>query len=323
VGRRKEQELLEQKAVLESQITEATRSQMLLQRMLDEERTRGAADRAKLAALGSRIEQLERSRQSGPKLFEENQTLYTELEAQSQQIEILRQQVQLLRGSDKEAIDSEPLREENLRIRRDLELSRAMLSRYTEELASIMPGMQKVLQKFNHDLKPPRSLTSKTQEEDQDQQDQQETGTLSTRVVAAMVSPDTAAPMAHQPSSSRLPVAPVAQDAPASFLAARKHEAARKASTSPQRSKERTQAPPRTSSPSGLAGGKYHSVTLGSRVMVTPTLAGRLCNRLADEAAHRRQKGTTVPEAPPRPRRRSTSPQATTTAREDKPRWQF
>ncbi|CAK9070516.1 Uncharacterized protein SCF082_LOCUS35068, partial [Durusdinium trenchii] len=157
--RRKEQELLEQKALLERRIGEAQRSQVLLQRMLDEERSRGAADRAKLAALGARIDQLERTRQTGPRLFEENQTLYTELEAQSQQIDILRQQVQLLRAGH--LTEPEPqLREENLRLRRDLELSRAMLSRYTEELASIMPGMQKVLQKFNHDTKPCRSLSS-------------------------------------------------------------------------------------------------------------------------------------------------------------------
>ncbi|CAJ1402718.1 unnamed protein product [Effrenium voratum] len=32
-----------------------------------------------------------------------------------------------------------------------------MLSRYTEELAAIMPGMQKVLQKFNQDVQPCRS----------------------------------------------------------------------------------------------------------------------------------------------------------------------
>ncbi|CAJ1427410.1 unnamed protein product, partial [Effrenium voratum] len=152
---RKDQELLAQKALLEQQIEEAQRSKVTLQRMLNEERTRGAADRAKLAALGARIEQLERGQQP-PRLFEENQTLHTALEAQSQQIEILRQQVQLLR--DGHVAEPEPqLREENLRLRRDLEQSRAMLSRYTEELAAIMPGMQKVLQKFNQDVQPCRS----------------------------------------------------------------------------------------------------------------------------------------------------------------------
>eukprot|EP00913_Durusdinium_trenchii_P011302 g10614.t1 len=61
--------------------------------------------------------------------------------AQSQQIDILRQQVQLLRAGH--LTEPEPqLREENLRLRRDLELSRAMLSRYTEELASIISCSQ-------------------------------------------------------------------------------------------------------------------------------------------------------------------------------------
>lgn len=310
--------------MLELQISDATRSQMLLQRMLDEERSRGAADRAKLAALGARIEQLERTRQSGPRLLEENQTLYTELEAQSQQIEILRQQVQLLRDGGREVLQVEEptLQEENLRLRRDLELSRAMLSRYTEELASIMPGMQKVLQKFDHE---PRSLTA-----EDGFAEQQEPASSSTMLRPAM--PQDEVPTAvPQPSPSRLPVAPVAQEAPASFLAARKHEAARKASTSPQRkSKEDRAGQPRAGSP---VTGK--AVTLGR--VVTPTLAGRLCNRLWDEAAARRapkepastslesdarRAPTRVPG--PLPRRRSTSPQgASLNSAEGKPRWQF
>lgn len=320
--RRKEQELLEQKAMLELQISDATRSQMLLQRMLDEERSRGAADRAKLAALGARIEQLERTRQSGPRLLEENQTLYTELEAQSQQIEILRQQVQLLRDGGREAFEVEEpsLREENLRLRRDLELSRAMLSRYTEELASIMPGMQKVLQKFDHE--PHRSLTA----EDGFEREEPAEPASSSTMLRPM--PEDEVPTAlQQVPPSRLPVAPVAQEAPASFLAARKHEAARKASNSPQRkSKEDRAGQPRAGSP---VTGK--AVTLGRAV--TPTLAGRLCNRLWDEAAARRapkgpaesepRRALRMPGAAP-PRRRSTSPQgALTQNSEGKPRWQF
>lgn len=151
---RSRKELEQQKVALELQIDEANRSRVALERLLTEERSRGAADRARLAALGARIEQLEQSRGTGPRVVQENRTLHTELEAQSQQIEVLRQQVQLLRDGHM----AEPqLKEENLRLRRDLEHSRAMLSRYTDELATIMPGMQKVIHKFQCDLQPGRS----------------------------------------------------------------------------------------------------------------------------------------------------------------------
>eukprot|EP00439_Symbiodinium_sp_Y106_P057146 s2639_g8.t1 len=150
---RSRKELEQQKVALELQIDEANRSRVALERLLTEERSRGAADRARLAALGARIEQLEQSRGTGPRVVQENRTLHTELEAQSQQIEVLRQQVQLLRDGHM----AEPqLKEENLRLRRDLEHSRAMLSRYTDELATIMPGMQKVIHKFQCDLQPGR-----------------------------------------------------------------------------------------------------------------------------------------------------------------------
>ncbi|CAE6969508.1 unnamed protein product [Symbiodinium sp. CCMP2592] len=102
-----------------------------------------------LGASTIQSERLEQSRRTGPRVVQENRTLHTELEAQSQQIEVLRQQVQLLRDGHM----AEPeLKEENLRLRRDLEHSRAMLSRYTDELATIMPGMQKVIHKFQCDL---------------------------------------------------------------------------------------------------------------------------------------------------------------------------
>mmetsp|Transcript_103141 Transcript_103141/g.183269 ORF Transcript_103141/g.183269 Transcript_103141/m.183269 type:complete len:507 (+) Transcript_103141:53-1573(+) len=150
---REQFEAIEQhKAYLEWQVHEGDQTQMALEQMLHEERIRGASDRAKLLALGERIEQLEHTR-GAARVAEENRCLHTEMEAQSRQLEMLRQQVEMMRGGGQDAAPSaEPeLREENLRLRRDLEQSREMLSRYTEELACIMPGMQKVLQKFSHE----------------------------------------------------------------------------------------------------------------------------------------------------------------------------
>eukprot|EP00931_Biecheleriopsis_adriatica_P088287 TRINITY_DN62646_c0_g1_i1.p1 TRINITY_DN62646_c0_g1~~TRINITY_DN62646_c0_g1_i1.p1 ORF type:complete len:578 (+),score=87.57 TRINITY_DN62646_c0_g1_i1:31-1764(+) len=162
--------LEKQKAFLEWQVDEASRSQMALERMLNEERSRGAADRAKLAALGARIEQLEQTRSlPAPHLAEVqgSPAMHSELEAQSRQIEILQQQVERLRPQDpslyaqdmdsRVASQHHELREENLHLRRDLEQSREMLSRYIAEMASVMPGMQKVLQKFNSENETCRS----------------------------------------------------------------------------------------------------------------------------------------------------------------------
>lgn len=169
----------QQKALLESEVDRANHNQLTLEQMLIEERQRGAADRAKLAALGTRIEQLEQSQSMAAQwpsqvysegiVQKENYSLHSEFEAQSRQLELLRKQVDILKfgrqpaesASDARPVESSEtmgaLEEENLRLRRDLEQSRDMLSRYTEEMACVMPGMQKVLQKFNQEHEVGRS----------------------------------------------------------------------------------------------------------------------------------------------------------------------
>lgn len=300
---------------LELQIDEANRSRVALERLLTEERSRGAADRARLAALGARIEQLEQSRGTGPRVVQENRTLHTELEAQSQQIEVLRQQVQLLRDGHM----AEPqLKEENLRLRRDLEHSRAMLSRYTDELATIMPGMQKVIHKFQCDLQPGRS------------------GEVLDIVEDCVAAEGTSAQMRHHPPpppecfSERRPC----PSAPASASPARRashpesqERLCSKVPTSSQAAATISAKDRRAGSPGAGPGSGASARTAAGPASEAGRLSGCL-SRLADEsmAVQRRSAGN-VGQQQMRVSRRTPSPvqrkAGLCSVAEEPPRWRF
>jgi len=143
----------QQKVRLEWQVEEAARTQAVLERALSEERSRRAADREKLLVLGSRMELLERSRAANRCPSEDNRLLRSEMEAQRMQLQELQQQIKLMRIQGNRGLSPsvsctsvpEHVQEENARLRHDLQQSRDMLSKYTGELASIMPGMQRLL----------------------------------------------------------------------------------------------------------------------------------------------------------------------------------
>lgn len=148
---------------LERHLEETIRERDKLQRTLDEERARAADDRAKIHVLAARIEQLESHNASRAQLLEDNKSLRNELEAHKVQLQELHAHIQLLRsqpsndGAAASASSSatgrcaasitshERILEENAHLRRDLQQSRAILARYTQELTEFMPGMQELL----------------------------------------------------------------------------------------------------------------------------------------------------------------------------------
>lgn len=160
----------QQKVLLEWQLEEANRTQIALEQQLVEERTRGAESREKLALLAARIEQLENDRERTPPqcvglggsgaAVVDGRELYSELEAQRRELEDLRWQVQAAarlpqtpctvaeattRDSAGPKSATGSLRAENEQLRMDLQESREMLARYTEELAAMVPGVQQIL----------------------------------------------------------------------------------------------------------------------------------------------------------------------------------
>ncbi|CAE7039637.1 unnamed protein product [Symbiodinium natans] len=323
---RSRKELEQHKVALEMQIEEANRSRLSLERMLTEERSRGAADRAKLAALGARIEQLEQSRgQTGPRVLQENRTLHTELEAQSQQIEVLRQQVQLLRDGHM----AEPqLQEENLRLRRDLEHSRAMLSRYTDELATIMPGMQKVIQKFQGDLQPGRCAGEFLDAYAEDLAAAEGTSSKrqSSPPVQAAEHVALAAPARGRSIPQQAACESARPSAQESTCDARAVSSCQRAAANSVKDQKRAGSP--NAGPAGRA---------SSGLQTAARSAGRLSSclsRLADEtlAVQRRSSGAKGRQEPPglqqpRPARRTPSPverkASLCSVAEEPPRWRF
>lgn len=131
----------QQKVLLEWQVEEATRNQQALELTLSEERMRSAADREKLSMLVARIEQLEHG--GGARGASAAVAAAPEPEQHTQP--------GVRQGSPS---PDTKLRHENERLRRDLELSREMLARYTEELSCIMPGVQRMLAEAKHSRDP-------------------------------------------------------------------------------------------------------------------------------------------------------------------------
>lgn len=142
----------QQKVLLEWQVEEAARAQAQLEAALSDERSRvvalevaGAADRENIAALAARLDAFENSGGSNSRaaldMNPSTQSRFCDDSQAAQQ----GARACIPSGSVADPSDS-AAGDENSRLRRELQQSREMLAKYTEELACIMPGMQRLLQ---------------------------------------------------------------------------------------------------------------------------------------------------------------------------------
>jgi len=150
-------------ALLERELQESHHARAELEQKLDEERNRSSADRAQLARLAARIEQLESSREVprsevNAALLDDNRFLRAELEAEKLTVQELTQKLESLRGEVPSptvifSSSQEKLLEENEKLRSDLKQSQVMLAKYTEELSMIMPDVELILTQWKADNK--------------------------------------------------------------------------------------------------------------------------------------------------------------------------
>lgn len=143
--------LTAQVAALELQLQDSEHAHAQLQRHNEDQRRAAMADRAQLARLGERIQNVEGNREANAALLEDNRFLRAELEAEKLQVQELSQQLELMKGRQAcpptvvFSSSHEQLMEENAKLRNDLQQSQMMLARYTEELSMIMPDVELIL----------------------------------------------------------------------------------------------------------------------------------------------------------------------------------
>jgi len=142
--------------LLEKELKDSHNAHAELEQKLGEERSRAVADREQLAKLLCRIEQLESSREVNAALLEDNRFLRAELEAEKLEVQELNKQLECLRGETPPptvvlSTAHQQLLQENAKLRSDLQQSQLMLAKYTEELQTIMPDVELILNQWKVD----------------------------------------------------------------------------------------------------------------------------------------------------------------------------
>jgi len=163
--------LAEQKTLLEQSMEESERARSALERELQEERARAAADREQLAKLVARLERLEDTGEANSRLRDDNELLRTELEGHKLQMQQMRTKLEFLQRDPPTVVFStahDQLCEENAQLRRELKESQVMLITYTQELSkiqgqSLMPLAEKG-RGFAKDVMLPPGVTARSTE---------------------------------------------------------------------------------------------------------------------------------------------------------------
>jgi len=142
-------------ALLEKELKDSQHARAELEQKLVEERGRAMADREQLAKLLMRIEQLESSREVNAALLEDNRFLRSELEAEKLQVQEVHKQLERVQGETPPTVvlstAHQQLLQENAKLRGDLQQSQSMLAKYTEELQTIMPDVEMILNQWKGD----------------------------------------------------------------------------------------------------------------------------------------------------------------------------
>lgn len=148
--------LASRNALLEKELKDSHHARAEVEQKLVEERGQAAADREQLAKLLTRIEQLESSREVNAALLEDNRFLRSELEAEKLQVQEVNKQLERVQGETQPptvvlSTAHQQLLQENAKLRGDLQQSQSMLAKYTEELQTIMPDVELILNQWKGD----------------------------------------------------------------------------------------------------------------------------------------------------------------------------